>query len=172
MYGALNRIFTRRLKRLPKLLMPGGSVPLKAALCPKCGVIKKSGKLSCCAPGGIWKRQCGNPGDPKFEHTWTEDISVCNPQGAAPPPITKPPSQNRPAPGAPSVTLSVHPTGNSAVALLAVVGSASVVTRVTPVSNTRRPRASMWIWCKMYQCGATPLQLPLCTMDPPYAGSP
>ena len=61
------------------------------ALCPKCGVITKSGKLSCCVPGGSWKRQCGNPSDSKFEHTWTEGMSVCNPQGSDPPPITTPP---------------------------------------------------------------------------------
>ena len=41
----------------------------------KCGTLKK-GKLSCCAPGGSWFKQCGNPGDPK-PHTWFQGIAAC-----------------------------------------------------------------------------------------------
>ena len=45
--------------------------------CPKCGTTKKSGKLSCCARGGAWFKKCGDGGDTKFEHTWTEGIQAC-----------------------------------------------------------------------------------------------
>ena len=46
-------------------------------ICFKCGTIKKSGKLSCCAPGGAWFKNCGNAGDSKFEHTWIEGVQAC-----------------------------------------------------------------------------------------------
>ena len=45
--------------------------------CLKCGVIKKSGKLSCCARDGAWFNKCGDRGDSKFEHTWLEGIRAC-----------------------------------------------------------------------------------------------
>ena len=48
------------------------------AVCPKCGTIKKSGKLSCCARGGSWFKNCGDNGDSKFEHTWVEGVQACN----------------------------------------------------------------------------------------------
>ena len=46
-------------------------------VCPKCGTIRKSGKYSCCAPNGAWAKICGNPGDSKFAHTWTEGLQTC-----------------------------------------------------------------------------------------------
>ena len=46
-------------------------------LCPKCGINAKSGKLSCCAPGGAWFKKCGGVGDASFDHTWTEGIQAC-----------------------------------------------------------------------------------------------
>ena len=42
-----------------------------------CGVTKKSGKHSCCAPGGSWFQNCGDFGDSKFDHTWFEGIQAC-----------------------------------------------------------------------------------------------
>ena len=45
--------------------------------CPKCGTIKKSGKLSCCARGGAWFKQCGDVGDSSFGHTWVEGMQAC-----------------------------------------------------------------------------------------------
>ena len=47
------------------------------APCPKCGVTKKSGKRSCCARGGAWFENCGDPGDSKFDHTWDEGVGAC-----------------------------------------------------------------------------------------------
>ena len=45
--------------------------------CLKCGATKKSGKRSCCAPGGAWFKNCGDAGDIKFDHTWTEGVQAC-----------------------------------------------------------------------------------------------
>ena len=45
--------------------------------CLKCGIIKKSGKRSCCAPGGAWFKNCGDAGDTKFDHTWAEGVQAC-----------------------------------------------------------------------------------------------
>ena len=35
------------------------------------------GKLSCCASSASWFKNCGRPGDPNFEHTWTEGFKAC-----------------------------------------------------------------------------------------------
>ena len=48
-----------------------------APVCPKCAVIKKSGKLSCCAPGGAWSESCGTSGNSNTEHTWIEGRQAC-----------------------------------------------------------------------------------------------
>jgi len=45
-------------------------------VCPKCGTNTKSGKLSCCAPGGSWFKKCGN--SENSEHTWLEGIQACS----------------------------------------------------------------------------------------------
>ena len=45
--------------------------------CSKCGTIKRTGKLSCCTRGGAWFNNCGDPGDPKFDHTWLEGMQAC-----------------------------------------------------------------------------------------------
>ena len=52
-------------------------IPTGSGTCPKCGTVKKSGKRSCCAPGGAWVNKCGNDGDSKFDHTWIEGIVAC-----------------------------------------------------------------------------------------------
>ena len=45
--------------------------------CTKCGTFKESGKRSCCARGGTWYLNCGDPGDSDFDHTWGEGIAAC-----------------------------------------------------------------------------------------------
>ena len=45
--------------------------------CSKCGIIKKSGKFSCCASGGAWYNDCGDVRNPSFGHTWLEGIQAC-----------------------------------------------------------------------------------------------
>ena len=56
-------------------------VPRIGSICPKCGTIEKSGKLSCCAPDGAWFNNCGNKGD--AEHTWVEGLQACKSKLAA-----------------------------------------------------------------------------------------
>ena len=49
----------------------------RSGVCVKCGSIKVSGKYSCCARGGSWFKKCGDVGDTKLDHTWTEGIQAC-----------------------------------------------------------------------------------------------
>ena len=46
--------------------------------CPQCDIVKKSGLFSCCARGGAWFKNCGDPGDESFAHTWDEGIDACS----------------------------------------------------------------------------------------------
>ena len=46
-------------------------------VCPACGIIRKSGKLSCCAHGGSWFGNCGNAENANFAHTWYDGIASC-----------------------------------------------------------------------------------------------
>merc|ERR1719201_1228568 len=45
--------------------------------CAKCGTFKKSGRASCCAPGGAWFQQCGGAGKKNVDHTWFEGAKLC-----------------------------------------------------------------------------------------------
>ena len=47
------------------------------SICSKCDTIKKSGKLSCCAPGGSWFKNCGASGNSNTEYTWFEGVQAC-----------------------------------------------------------------------------------------------
>ena len=51
-----------------------------ASVCPKCGLIKKSGRLSCCARGGSWFGKCGSVGDTNLHHTWDDGFQACKVQ--------------------------------------------------------------------------------------------
>ena len=55
---------------------PGNENPV-STVCSQCGLLKKTGKLSCCVKGGSWHKKCGDEGDLKFHHTWTEGIEAC-----------------------------------------------------------------------------------------------
>ena len=46
--------------------------------CPKCGKVKKSGKLSCCARSAAWFQKCGDANDSTFDHTWFEGVQACD----------------------------------------------------------------------------------------------
>ena len=48
-----------------------------SSVCPKCGTIEKSGKISCCGHGGSWFGNCGSAGNAKLDHTWYEGIQAC-----------------------------------------------------------------------------------------------
>ena len=45
--------------------------------CPKCGTIKTSGIISCCARGASWFKKCGASGGLKFERSWADGIEAC-----------------------------------------------------------------------------------------------
>ena len=46
-------------------------------VCPKCGIMKSSGKRSCCGADGAWVGKCGAPGNSNFDHSWFEGIRAC-----------------------------------------------------------------------------------------------
>ena len=48
-----------------------------SSVCPKCGIVAKSGKSSCCGHGGFWFGHCGSAGNAKPDHTWYEGIQAC-----------------------------------------------------------------------------------------------
>merc|ERR1719331_2156355 len=48
-----------------------------SSVCPKCVTIAKSGKMSCCARGDSWFKNCGGDGHTRLQHTWYEGIKVC-----------------------------------------------------------------------------------------------
>ena len=48
-----------------------------ASVCSKCGILKKSGTASCCAPGGAWFENCGAAGDRNVDHKWSEGVKAC-----------------------------------------------------------------------------------------------
>ena len=45
--------------------------------CPKCGVFKKTGQVSCCAPGGAWFLNCGSGGNANVDHSWLDGRQAC-----------------------------------------------------------------------------------------------
>ena len=45
--------------------------------CPKCGTFEKTGRHSCCAPGGAWFKNCGGAGNINAEHRWIEGVEAC-----------------------------------------------------------------------------------------------
>ena len=46
-------------------------------VCPKCGLVDKSGKISCCGRGGSWFKKCKSAGNSNVERTWFEGIRAC-----------------------------------------------------------------------------------------------
>ena len=46
-------------------------------VCTSCGTFKKSGRASCCAPGGAWYQQCGGSGDKNVDHSWFDGVEAC-----------------------------------------------------------------------------------------------
>ena len=45
--------------------------------CPKCGIIEKSGRLSCCGRGGSWFDNCGSVASIGPDYTWYEGVRAC-----------------------------------------------------------------------------------------------
>ena len=74
---ALARIQTSELTGTTTRQLLAPTPKTVGPVCPKCGIIKKSGKRSCCARGGAWFTNCGDVGDSNFGHTWVEGIQAC-----------------------------------------------------------------------------------------------
>merc|ERR1712032_622379 len=49
----------------------------KTLACPKCGTFQKSGRSSCCAPGGAWFKNCGGALNKNVDHKWFEGVAAC-----------------------------------------------------------------------------------------------
>ena len=49
----------------------------KMTTCPTCGTFEKSGRSSCCAPGGTWFKNCGGAHNTNVDHTWFEGVAAC-----------------------------------------------------------------------------------------------
>ena len=56
---------------------PGTTKTITVPVCPRCGTIGKSGKMSCCGRGGAWFKNCGGDGNTQLHHTWYEGIQAC-----------------------------------------------------------------------------------------------
>ena len=48
-----------------------------ATACPRCGTFRKSGRVSCCAPGGAWFKNCGGIINKNGGHRWAEGLEAC-----------------------------------------------------------------------------------------------
>ena len=59
---------------------PAATKSSTSSLCSKCGIIKRSGKASCCGHGGSWFQNCGSADNKQVDHTWQEGIRVCKAQ--------------------------------------------------------------------------------------------
>ena len=53
------------------------STMLSTMACPKCGTFAKSGRASCCAPGGAWYNNCGGAANKNVDHRWSEGVEAC-----------------------------------------------------------------------------------------------
>ena len=51
-----------RLQQCPHIT-PAAVTMTVSYVCPKCGTIEKSGKISCCGRGGAWYGNCGSAGN-------------------------------------------------------------------------------------------------------------
>ena len=45
--------------------------------CLQCGTFARSGRVSCCAPGGAWFKNCGTAGNRNADHSWFEGSEAC-----------------------------------------------------------------------------------------------
>ena len=53
------------------------STILSTMTCPKCGTFGKSGRVSCCAPGGAWYQNCGGATNENVHYRWSEGAEAC-----------------------------------------------------------------------------------------------
>ena len=56
---------------------PTATTTTISSVCPKCGIIAKTRKISCCGRSGSWFGNCASAGNAKLHHTWYEGIRAC-----------------------------------------------------------------------------------------------
>merc|ERR1712032_1462396 len=56
---------------------PASTSPANANGCPKCGKFGKSGRVSCCAPGGAWYKKCGSAKNKNVQYKWSQGTDAC-----------------------------------------------------------------------------------------------
>ena len=76
-YNMSVNIFTNACVSAPLITTTPRIETTVGSACPKCGTLKKSGKRSCCAPGGTWFQNCGDGSNSNVDHTWFEGIQAC-----------------------------------------------------------------------------------------------
>ena len=58
--------------------MPPATLAISTmTMCPICGTFMKSGRRSCCAPGGAWFKNCGGARNKNVDHNWFEGVAAC-----------------------------------------------------------------------------------------------
>jgi len=62
-----------------ELIMRTTKKVISSSKCAKCGKFKRSGKVSCCAPGGAWYKNCGSSANARVDHNWAEGVDACKP---------------------------------------------------------------------------------------------
>jgi len=67
-----------------ELIMRTTKKVISSSKCAKCGKFKRSGKVSCCAPGGAWFKNCGGAGNARVDHNWSEGIDACKKEESTP----------------------------------------------------------------------------------------
>ena len=75
--GCLVLPFLHALHQQPRVVVTTTAV---TSICPKCGITKKSGTMSCCGRGGSWFGNCGGIRDTNIGHTWYEGLQACKAQ--------------------------------------------------------------------------------------------
>ena len=71
------RYVTRRTAPMERDLMAGRIMVTNMMNCPQCGTFKRSGRVSCCAPGGAWYKNCGGAENRNVGHSWVEGAAAC-----------------------------------------------------------------------------------------------
>ena len=66
------------MARMVVSMAVNASTIASTSMCPKCGTFKKSGRSSCCAPGGAWFNNCGGADNRNVEHSWLEGTKACH----------------------------------------------------------------------------------------------
>merc|ERR1711934_1085350 len=56
---------------------PASTSPANANGCPKCGKFGKSGRVSCCAPGGAWYKKCGSAKNKNVQYKGSQGTDAC-----------------------------------------------------------------------------------------------